>query len=667
MEEMIHTNRIIEILKKEKKKNKEFDINTLKGLIYYIGNILLCFKFNNKFSYCNKGLPNLDISLETKNELLNYIKKIPTKDISNILLGEIYQGIMTKKDKKVLGQIYTPSNIVKEIVNNSIDENKIVKDPYYKIIDPACGGGYFLLESLRRMKNIFNLYKKDILEKNHEIAEEYDKGIENFIIKNNLWGTDIDEFAVFMTKVSLILKLNSVQKINPNVFNVDILLERFYENMNIDSNNKYRCVFDLVIGNPPYIGHKKIDKQYRIQLKKNYSDIYSDKGDISYCFFKKGFDLLKKNGVLSFITSRYFLESPSARDLRIYIKEKFCIKNISDFNGIKVFKDVGISPVIIKLVKKEKKRNEIKIDIYRKSDKLLNKKKFMINYESLNDREWRLITSKESKIYDKIEKKGDTILSQICNFSQGIITGLDKAFVVYKENIENESLEEDVILPWIKNSDILSYGMKDTNKYLIYTNLIKNIDYYPNITKRLLKYKDRLSSRRECERNIRKWYEIQWGRNIEIFKSPKIVFPFKAEANRFTIDYNNVLSSADVYLAKVKEGIEDFSIEYILGYLNSKIFEFYFKVVGKKVGERLYEYYPNKLKTLKIKFTKDSYMVEEKVKDILKYNERIMNKDNIDKYNHLINKNKYYIDTFFYNLYNINDDEVKTIEKYIKY
>src|SRR5690606_10987981 len=154
---------------------------------------------------------------------------------------------------------------------------------------------------------------------------------------NNLTGFDIDPFAVYMTRVSLILKGDIIGNIQTNIFNKDILIEEnynlldFLEDMPLEEYKMGR--YDLVIGNPPYIGHKSIDKEYRKKLQGTYYDVYSDKADISYCFFKKGYQLLKDNGRLIYITSRYFLEAPSAKDLRRFIKTNYVLEEIVDFYG----------------------------------------------------------------------------------------------------------------------------------------------------------------------------------------------------------------------------------------------------------------------------------------------------------------------------------------------
>ncbi len=105
--------------------------------------------------------------------------------------------------------------------------------------------------------------------------------------------------------------------------------------------------FDIYIGNPPYVGHKSVDKEYSMLLKERYGYIYKDKGDISYCFFINALNYSNINSKITFITSRYFMESKSGHNLRKYLKENCNIYKILDFYGIRPFKAVGIDPAII--------------------------------------------------------------------------------------------------------------------------------------------------------------------------------------------------------------------------------------------------------------------------------------------------------------------------------
>ena len=594
---------------------------------------------------------------EIKLEIIDIINKVGRKDLIEVSLGELYNNFTTNNEKKLLGQVYTPRDIVKEMVSNSITSEDIISNPCFKAIDPACGGGYFLIEVYNRIEKIIIENYDKIIRCNEEVEYELKKGIHKFILKHNIWGTDIDGFAIYMTRFSLSVKGEIT---DTNIIELDSLLDK-------GSYLKEKS-FDLVISNPPYVGHKQINKKYRLSLSKIYGDVYSDKGDISYCFFKKGYELLKESGKLSFITSRYFLESPSGKELRRFLDEKFYLTGIVDFYGENVFKGIGISPLILEGTKLNLDSNDIRIYIRNKNQETSSFKenlktnfiKFHISQDSLKDSGWILLSTKEKELFDKIDKFGDMSLKDLAVFNQGIITGCDKAFIVDSKELKDSKYEINLIKPWVKNSDIEKYHLKDIDKYIIYTDMIDDEDNYPHALNRIKKHKERLESRRECKSGIRKWYELQWGRNQELFKNKKIIFPYKASENRFTIVRDEVCSSADVYFLTIKDHeTNGINLEYLVAFLNSKLCEFYFKCIGKKLNDKLYEYYPNKLETLRIALNsnkKEMKYIENLVKDIEKHHK---------KEDHLgVETIKEEIDKYFYKKYGLNKDEIRLIESY---
>lgn len=667
-------NRVYKLLEKNFKDNKleenERYIHNVRAYIYYVGMILLELRIINDlydkeiyseiFEINVSNFINNEYLIIYKNEKENIksiLSSLSIKEISDFDLGKIYENIIPSKLKKELGQVYTPNHIIKEMIDSSITEKHIIDNPYFKVIDPACGGGYFLIHTYKKIHEILISNKDIIIQKHPNLKFEIYNDIAKFIL-NNIYGADIDEFSIFMTKVSLLLKLENL--VHLNLYNINILLDK-----------DIKIKFDLVIGNPPYIGHKKIDKDYKEKLKENYSEVYKDKADISYCFFKKGYELLKDNGKLIFITSRYFLEAPSAIGLREYITKNYNIKIIIDFYGFKVFKGIGISPVIVNINKGCNSKNIISVlRANHKSNKnTINFKNYKINQCNLEKNGWILINDNEKKLYDKIHSHGEITLDDICEFNQGIITGLDKAFIVNNSDIENLNLEKDIVKPWVKNSNIKKYEDIFISKYILYSNDIDDLTKYKNSIKYISMFKNKLLQRRECKKNIIKWYELQWGRNLSVFKSPKIIFPYKASESEFTIDYKNLLCSADVYIIKVKDIYKNkISLEYLLGFLNSSLFEFYFKAIAKKVGEKLYEYYPNKICTLKIKNDIHSKLVDECVLKIIMLNQKLNNKDIYDKQD-IINSIEYEktkINDFFYNLYDLRDEEISVIKSICK-
>lgn len=103
--------------------------------------------------------------------------------------------------------------------------------------------------------------------------------------------------------------------------------------------------FDIIIGNPPYVSTKGISKKD----KNIYKKIYGINDDLYNYFFLKSYNLLKDNGILSFITSDTYLTINTKINLRILF-EKNRIIEINKVDNI--FKDPMVSPAII-LIKKE--------------------------------------------------------------------------------------------------------------------------------------------------------------------------------------------------------------------------------------------------------------------------------------------------------------------------
>jgi len=552
-----------------------YKVSFVEFINYYSENMKLfnvksvvIFKEYNEFNFFDESY---DIRII---EILKNLKE--NIDINSLSISKLYENLMSDNERKILGQVYTPKDVIESMVELVFEKKQINLNT--TILDPACGGGYFLLQIFKKIKEY--IIKNKI---------NYNGCVEKHILENMIYGVDIDRFSAFLTKISLTFEANIID-INFNIYEKDFLIGFLPD-----------CKFDIIIGNPPYIGHKNIEKEYSCILKDNYSEVFYDKADISYCFFKASHNLLNEKGTICFITSRYFLEAKYADKLRSYISDNLSIIKILDYNGQRVFKNAIISPMIILLTYKNYPQEDVKIEKYNQNeDKFMS---FSIKQSELNRSGWMLLNTKEQSLYEKIREKCNYKLSDIGNIKQGIITGYDKAFVVTDEEILKYNLERNLLKKWIKNSNITNDGIKYGGLYILYTNIIDDENKYPNTIAYLQKYKDRLSNRRECKNGVRKWYELQWGRDLTLFENNKIVFPYKAKSNIFYYDTDEYLCSADVYSLIINEELTSYN--YIVNYLNSSIFEFFFKSNAKKVGEKLYEYYPNKLENMHIFIPKD--------------------------------------------------------------
>lgn len=577
--------------------------------------------------------------------------------------SDMVQAKKSRSDRKDKGVFYTPPEVVERMTEKILSEVELAANPYIRILDPACGTGLFLIKALEVLKQKFERDYDLILERNKELVGKLQMvDIGSFIVENNLWGADIDQEALDMAG-EVLVKLAG-KECSPNLICCDSLVSSAPTQINLfcdvpHEGNEFWCSsYDYIIGNPPYIGHKQVTKEHKKVLQQLYKAIYRDKSDISYCFLKMGIDLLKTGGSLSFITSRYFMEGPSATGLRKYISDQCTITEIADFYGQSVFQDAGVAACIITLIKgnlgdktsvlKYKQGTSVSgMGLFDPS----NYEQFTVGRSVLKEGGWVLLSPEKNEIFSRIEAKSSLTLGDVAESYQGIITGCDRAFIVSREFIDEYEIEEALLKPWIKNSNIQKHYIKSADQFLIYSDFINTEEYFPNAIKHIEGYREKLMDRRECRRGVRKWYQLQWGRTNKVFDTPKIVYPYKSPDSRFAVDRAGYYCSADIYSLKLKKEYEgSMSLDYIAAILNSRLFEFYFKCYAKKISENLYDYYPNTVLRMKIPMPEDKSPIQEMAYEIT-------NCKNVD-YKKTITIE---IDREVYMLYGLNEKQIRII------
>ncbi len=589
------------------------------------------------------------------------------KDSKHYEAGRSFEAGMNSSERKDKGVFYTPLEIVDYMAREALAELDLLENPYIKLLDPACGAGYFLIKSIELLEIRFLECLSKLLEKKPEIKEHLEKNnIRRYIAENIVWGVDIDPAAVELAKASIIEFVGMPCK--PNVYCCDSLTEH-----ESSGSMLWRQKYDFILGNPPYIGHKGVDSSYKLLLQALYKGIYKDKSDILFCFIKRAIDQLKPGGVLSFICSRYLIEGPSADGLREYITDNCGVTEIVDFCGCNVFQDAGIASAIFTFRKADKaeslnikglKIKSLRVRRFRnssavsKNTSIMNEDNFhsySISKSRLAKSGWLLMDNEEYEIYDKIQSQGTHFLAELFDSHQGIITGCDKAFILDAAAIEAHNIERELIKPWIKNSNVKKHKVIEASQFIVYADMIDNEEAYPNSISYISKYKERLMQRRECLKGTREWYKLQWGRRAEEFESKKIIYPYKSKENRFAVDVGGNYCSADVYSLRLKKEYEGrLSYEHIAAILNSKPLEFYFKSFAKRINGNQYDYYPNTV--LRIRISVDT--VNPKLQELSAKIGFCNNEADRDGILSDINR-------VIYDIYGLSEKQIMIIENYI--
>ncbi len=112
------------------------------------------------------------------------------------LISNIYERFLGNKQRKKDGAFYTPSFLVDYILKFTID-------PYLKnhntctVLDPACGSGIFLVETLRRIIER-NLSNRQFIESDIELSS---------YLTNYIYGIDKNDEAINVAIFSLYITL----------------------------------------------------------------------------------------------------------------------------------------------------------------------------------------------------------------------------------------------------------------------------------------------------------------------------------------------------------------------------------------------------------------------------------------------------------------------------
>jgi hypothetical protein len=181
---------------------------------------------------------------------------IPVEFISNV-----YEYFIGAEDQAKRGAYYTPLFLVDYILSETVE--KYVKDKATyncKVLDPACGSGVFLVETLRKLIEKYKENNPQVFE--HD-KEKYKEAIKN-IAKENIFGIDKDESAVQVAIFSIYLTLlNEMEPPEivsfkfPYLLGTNFFCDDFFNEQaefNLIFQNENFGGFDFITGNPPWKG-----------------------------------------------------------------------------------------------------------------------------------------------------------------------------------------------------------------------------------------------------------------------------------------------------------------------------------------------------------------------------------------------------------------------------
>jgi type II restriction enzyme, methylase subunit len=113
-----------------------------------------------------------------------------------------------------------------------------------------------------------------------------------------------------------------------------------------------------VVGNPPYVRVQGLKENYLEQTKYYEKNYVSATGsyDIYALFMEKGFKLINKKGLVSFILPHKFLITDFGSGIRKFFVEKRAVESLLHFGSELVFSEASTYTCIVTLSKKNKEK-----------------------------------------------------------------------------------------------------------------------------------------------------------------------------------------------------------------------------------------------------------------------------------------------------------------------
>ena len=652
--------------------------------------------------------------------------------IESDVLGNIYEQYLgnilkatpkraklseSKTHRKEQGIYYTPSYIVDYIVKNTVGEFIKTHTPEeiknVKILDPACGSGSFLIRAYKELERYWE--KKYRTEHGLQETLKFDDAEDFYsmkveILKNNIFGVDLDPKAVEIAQLNLLLQISEKGEKLPLLQNKIKVGNSLIDDPNV-SDKAFKWEeefpeimknggFDIIIGNPPYVRIQNLEKKEVDYFGSNFKSAFKNY-DIYLLFVEKSLKLLRRNGDIGFIIPSKFVNADYGRGLRNVISRTKTLRRFVDFKDLQIFGDATNYTCLLFLKNTEnedfeymspKSKNEFSLAEISNPD-IFQKYRLPIPNEGES---WILSNNKVNSLMKKLKDKGESLGVISKNIFQGLVTGSDSTYFVrvisetketakiinIKDSIEFV-VEKAILKKLLKGKDIRKWNVDWNGLYVIYPYFVENgkaslislseiKEKFPLAYEYFKHYGSQLKSRE----NHRFQYDENWhqfGRlqNIEKFEQPKIITQVLASNNTFAIDLKGEYyfvggGNAGGYGIVLNDNNQDLYY-FVLALLNSKVLEFYLKNISTPFRGGYFSYGRRFIEQLPLLRPKDSKfdLISSLSEELVKISKKIQNLPNTDERDFLEREFKMKdqeLNQLIYRLYRLSKSEITLIE-----
>ncbi len=381
------------------------------------------------------------------------------------------------------GVVPTPKRIVKQIVSETLDP--LFSDAgfgdalFFKIADICCGSGTFLLSIFDYILHYREEYylsldniEDDCLTETNDNQLRLSLQEKHKILIDNIFGVDINPYAVEVAHFSLLLRLIE----NENAVSIQSFLNSTREKILPSLDDNIKCGnsllddnyfkykeeaeedllfkinpfnwedefpfleetkgFNAIVGNPPYVRIQNFVKYSPEEIEYYRSKVspytYSKKDlfDKYYLFIERAITLLNKGGRIGYIVPHKFFIVKGGKKLRDFITTNTSLDRIIHFGVTQVFPNRSTYTAIIVLYKEQKNNIEFsRIDNLTSVDVFNTAPVITYSKNNFGSVPWVFVSEKADKLFSRIISSGTVPLKSIAEIPVGLQTSADPIYI----------------------------------------------------------------------------------------------------------------------------------------------------------------------------------------------------------------------------------------------
>jgi len=546
-----------------------------------------------------------------KKEGIFYTPNYITKYIIDQTLGQLC--IAKKRELGIndewLNEAIRTKKKKKKTLENALEDERLLPLNQYRdwllsmtICDPACGSGAFLnaaYDFLREEHRSIDEMIGKIVEMRRAPVSV---GIENEILRNNLYGVDLNEEGVEITRLALWFHTATPNTklcfLDENIKCGNSLISdpSVAGSKAFDWHKEFPQVFekggfDVVIGNPPYYNVETLGfrNPQAWWIRDNYPDIWQKKSDILFYFIFKALELSK--GEVGYIVSNAFLFSNRAQKLRNHILKDARLSRIVNFERYMVFPDASITTGIFVFNSNRDgtKATILKDKNYHVEDivKTINNEDKFFAVDLKEDQVFALVPEAIYQLNKRIDGEHSK-LEELCFVGSGMQTAANETFSFSEFP---EQFPEKYVRKRLVGENVCRYFLDAPPDYLLYVENADNFeDLSVSVQKYLKKHETELSNRATVKNEGRVWWRYSRPVHRELYHLSKIWCSYRSKENAFVLDetgnYIGLTNTTVIF-----DTNSEYSLKYILALLNSRLLSFRYKSIGKQTGSGVFEYF----------------------------------------------------------------------------